>query len=70
MQTNVLEELYADDMDKDVSSETIMQRAMDQVSPACDNYDLSHNQHKKDRCCKPNRTMNEPTIIVDKQKKN
>ena len=42
VQTDVLDELlYADDMDKNVSSETKMQRAMDQVSQSYDNYDLT-----------------------------
>ena len=40
--TDVLEELlYANDMDKNASSEAKMQRAMDQVSQSCDNYDLT-----------------------------
>ena len=33
--------LYADDMDKNANSEANMQRAMDQVSQSCDNYDLT-----------------------------
>ena len=42
LQTDVLDELlYAGDMDKNASSETKMQRAMDQVSQSCDNYDLT-----------------------------
>ena len=43
VQTDVLDELlYADDMDKNASSEAKkMQRAMDQVSQSCDNYDLT-----------------------------
>ena len=42
VQTGVLDELlYADDMDKNASSEAKMQRAMDQVSQSCDNYDLT-----------------------------
>ena len=41
VQTDVLDELlYADDMDKNASSEAKMQRAMDQDSQSCDNYDL------------------------------
>ena len=31
----------SDDMDKNASSEAKMQRAMDQVSQSCDNYDLT-----------------------------
>ena len=44
VQTNALDELlFADNMDKDASSEAKMQRAMDQVSQSCDtsNYDLT-----------------------------
>ena len=42
VQTDVLDELlYADDMDKNASTEAKMQRAMDQVSQSCDNYDLT-----------------------------
>ena len=42
VQTDVLDELlYADDMDKNASSEAKMQRAMDQVSQSCDNCDFS-----------------------------
>ena len=66
VQTDVLDELlYADDMDKNASSEAKMQRAMDQVSQSCDNYDLTFstkrqrlytNQHLE------NRTMNQPSL--------
>ena len=39
VQTDVLDELpYANDMNKNASSEAKMQRAMDQVSQSCDNY--------------------------------
>ena len=59
----LIELLYADDMDKNVSSEAKMQTAMDQVSQSCDNYDLIistkrqrlyTNQHLE------NRTTNQP----------
>ena len=66
VQTDVLDELlYADDMDKNVSSEAKLQKAMDQVSQPCDNYDLTisikrqrlyTNQHLE------NRTMNQPLL--------
>ena len=57
VQTDVLDELlYADDMYKKASSEAKMQIAMDLVSQSCDNYDLSHNQHKKDRGYTPTST--------------
>ena len=66
VQTDVpLELLYADDMDKNASSEAKMQRAMDQVSQSCDNYDLTistkrqrlHTNHHLE-----NRTMNQPSL--------
>ena len=42
VQTDVLDEfLYADDMDKNASSEAKMKRAMDQVTQTCDIYDLT-----------------------------
>ena len=71
VQTDVLDELlYADDMDKNASSEAKMQRAMDQVLQSCDDYDLtiSHNQHKQKRQRLytnqhlENRTMNQPSL--------
>ena len=41
VQTDVIDELlYADDMNKNASSEAKTQRAMDQASQSCDNYDL------------------------------
>ena len=42
VQTDMLHELlFADDMDKNASSEAKMRRAMDQVSQACDDHDLT-----------------------------
>ena len=42
VQTDVPDELlYADDMDMNATTEAKMQRAMDQVSQSCDNYDLT-----------------------------
>ena len=70
VQTDVLDELpYADDMDKNASSEAKMQRAMDQVSQSCNNYDLTIST-KKDRGCTPapGKPYNEPTITVKGQK--
>ena len=56
VQTDVLDEfLYADDMDKNASSEAKMQRVMDQVSQSCDNYDLTIST-KKTRGCTPTST--------------
>ena len=40
--TDVLDELlFADDMDKNASSEAKLKRAMDQISQSCDNCDLT-----------------------------
>ena len=47
VQTDVLDELlYADDTNKNVSSEAKMQRASDKVSQSCDNYDLTISTQK------------------------
>ena len=66
VQNDVLDELpYADDMDKNTSSEAKMQRALDHVSQSCENYDLTistkrqrlyTNQHLE------NPTMNQPSL--------
>ena len=66
VQTDMLDELlYADDMNKNASSKAKLQRAMDQVSQSCDNYDftistkrqrLFTNQHME------NHTMNQPSL--------
>ena len=66
VQTDVLDELlYADDIDQNASSEAKMQRAMDQFTQSCANYDLIIstkrqrlyiNQHLE------NRTMNQPSL--------
>ena len=54
VQTDKLDELlYADDMDKNANSETKMQRAMDQVSQACDNYDLTISTKKTEVIFQP-----------------
>ena len=71
VQTDVLYELlYADDMDKNVSSETKMQRAMNQVSQSCDNYDLTISTKKTEVVHQqtPGKSYNEPTITVNGQK--
>ena len=63
---HVLDELlYADDMDKNASSEAKMQRAMGQVSQSCDNYDLTIST-KKTKVVLENRTMNQPSLYMDK----
>ena len=64
LQTNVLDELlYA-------SSETKMQRAMDQVSQSWDNYDLTISTKKTEVVHQPapGKPYNEPTITVNGQK--
>ena len=71
VQTDVLDELlYADDMDKNASTEAKMQRAMDQVSQSCDNYDLTISTKKTEVVHQPapGKPYNEPTITVNGQK--
>ena len=71
VQTDVLDELlYADDMDKNANTEAKMQRAMDQVSQSCDNYDLTISTKKTEvvHLPAPGKPYNEPTITVNGQK--
>ena len=71
VQTDVLDELlYADGMDKNASSEAKMQRAMDQVSQSCDNYDLTISTKKTEVVHQPapGKPYNEPTITVNGEK--
>ena len=71
MQTDVLDELlYADDMDKNASSDAKLQRAMDKVSQSCDNYDLTISTKKTEVVHQPapGKPYNEPTITVNGQK--
>ena len=71
MQTDVLDELlYADDIDKNVSLEVKMQKAMDQVSQSCDNYVLTISIKKTEvvHQAAPGKPYNEPTITVNGQK--
>ena len=71
MQTDVLDELlYADDLERNASSEAKMQRAMDQVSQSCDNYDLTISTRKTEVVHQPapGKPYNEPTITVNGQK--
>ena len=71
VQTEVLDELlYADDMDKNASTEAKLQRAMDQVSQSCDNYDLTISTKKTEVVHQPapGKPYNEPTITVNGQK--
>ena len=61
VKTDVLDELlYADDMDKNASSEAKMQRAMDQVSQSCDNCDLTIST-KRQRLY-TNQHLNQPSL--------
>ena len=62
--------LYADDMDKNANTEAKMQRAMDQVSQSCDNYDLTISTKKTEVVHQPapGKPYNEPTITVNGQK--
>ena len=70
VQTDVLDELlYADDMDKNSCSDAKMQRAMDQVSQSCDNYDLTISTKRQRLYTNQdleNRTMNQPSLWMDK----
>ena len=71
VKTDVLDELlYADDMDKNANTEAKMQRAMDQVSQSCDNYDLTISTKKTEVVHQPapGKPYNEPTITVNGQK--
>ena len=70
VQTVLDELLYADDMDKNASSEAKMQRAMDQVLQSCDNYDLtiSTNTTEVVQQPAPGKPYSEPTITVKGQK--
>ena len=71
MQTDELDELlYANDMEKNASSEAKMQRAMDQVSQSCDNYDLTISTTKTEDIHQPapGKPYNEPSFTVNGQK--
>ena len=67
MKTDVLDELLYDaDMDKNASSEAKMQRAMDQVSQSCDNYDLTiSTKTEVVHQTAPGKPFSEPTITVN-----
>ena len=68
MQTYVLDKLlYADDTDKNASSEVKMQGVMDQVSQLCNNYDLTISTNKTEVVDPPapGKPYNEPTITVN-----
>ena len=66
VQTDVLDELlYADDMDKNASTEAKMQRAMDQVSQSCETM-ISQSAQKRQRLYTNQRPeshiMNQPSL--------
>ena len=63
VQTDVLDELlYADDMAKNAKTEKKMQEAMDRVSQACDNYDLTISTNKTEVVNQPeHRTVSQPS---------
>ena len=62
----------SDDMDKNASSEAKMQRAMDQVSQSCDNYDLTISTKKTEVVHQPapGKPYNEPTITLENRTMN
>ena len=71
VQTDVLDELlYADDMDKNVSLETKMQRAIDLVSQSYGNYDLTTKKTAVNTVHQPapGKPYIEPTISVNGQR--
>ena len=70
MQTDVLDErLYADDQVRNDKSETKMQRVMDRMSQACDNYDLTiSTKYEVLHRPAPGKRYSEPTITVNGQK--
>ena len=71
VQTDVLDELlYADCMDKNASVGAKMQRALDQVTQSCDNYDLTISLKKTEVVHQPapGKLYNGPTVIVNGQK--
>ena len=71
VQTGVLDELfYADDIDKNASSEAKMQNTMGQVSQSCDNYALTISTKKTKVVHQTayGKPYNEPTICVNGQK--
>ena len=67
VQTDVLDELlYAYDKDKNASSEAKMQRAMDQASQSCDDYDLTiSTKTQVVHQPAPGKPYNEPTITMN-----
>ena len=69
--TDVLDELlYANDMDNNASSEANMQRAMDQVSQSCENYDLTISTKETEvvHQAAPGKPYNESNITVNGDK--
>ena len=65
MLTDVLDDLYADDMDKNANSKANMQETMDKVSQTCGHFDLTISQNNESHQPAP---YNEPTITVNGHK--
>ena len=71
VQTDGLDDLlYADDMDKNASSVAKMQKAMDQVSQSCDNYDFTVSRKKTEVVHQPapGKPYNKPNVSLNGQK--
>ena len=71
VQTDVRDELlYADDMAKNGKAEKKIQEAMDRVSQACDNYDLTISTKQTEVVYQPTsgKPHSEPTITVNGQR--
>ena len=66
----LVERLYADDIVKNAKIEKKMQVAMDQVSQACDNYDLTISTKKTEVVYQraPGKPYNEPAATVNRQR--
>ena len=61
--------IYADDLAKNAKSKTKMQGGMDQMSQACDNYDLTISTKETEEVHQPapGKPYSEPTITVNGQ---
>ena len=66
METDVVDKLlYADDLAENAKSEEKMQGAVDRMSKACDNFQLTISTKKTEVAPQP---YSEPTITVNGQK--
>ena len=71
MQTDVVDKLlYADDLAENAKSEEKMQGAVDRMSKACDNFQLTISTKKTEVVHQPapGKPYSEPTITVNGQK--